>query len=355
MDFVIQISQAIIRIFWQMAPYLFFGLTIAGVLHVFFAQDFIVQHLGKSDFASVFKAAILGVPVPLCSCGVIPTALSLRENKASQGATISFLISTPQTGVDSIIATYGILGLVFAVFRPLIAFLLGIIGGVAINLFCPQDLPHQYQRQAGQRACLQCQTRPQVAKIKLAGRQWLQKIFTYAYFDFLDDISVNLGIGIVLAGLLAWLIPPEFFTQYLQHEFLTMLLMIIAGVPLYICATASLPVAAALMLKGLSPGAAFVFLAVGPATNAATMTMILSKMGRRVFLIYLTVITLGALGAGYLLNLIFNGLGLTALNLVKQPPAHIADSLLLTITAWLLLGFLVLSFLRKIKLKLLRR
>ncbi|MDE5959958.1 MAG: permease, partial [Muribaculaceae bacterium] len=112
--------------FWamlcEMAPYLLLGFLFAGMLHAFLPASFYNRHLGRPGFWSVAKAAMFGVPLPLCSCGVIPTAMSMRRQGASRAATVSFLISTPQTGVDSILATGSLLGWPLALIRPIAAF-----------------------------------------------------------------------------------------------------------------------------------------------------------------------------------------------------------------------------------------
>ncbi len=290
---------AISQTFLDMAPYLLLGLTFAGVLHVLFSQDFVSRHLGGRGFSAIVKAAVLGVPLPLCSCGVVPTALSLRQSRASEGATVSFLISTPQTGIDSIIATYGMLGPVFAVFRPLAAFVMGIAGGLVTQALAGRQPPAAAAVASPAKTCKLC---PDPVPHH---HSWPEKIIAmarYGYGDFLDDISRQLTIGIILSGVITYFVPDNFFSRYAGNQFLEMLLMIVGGIPLYVCATASIPIAYALILKGISPGAAFVFLAVGPATNMATITLIGNVMGKKVVAIYLAVITIFSLIAGCLLN-----------------------------------------------------
>ncbi len=288
----------IIKTFFDMAPYLLLGLTFAGILHILFSKEFVARHLGGNKFSSIIKAALLGVPLPLCSCGVVPTALSLRKSNASDGATVSFLISTPQTGVDSIIATYGMLGPVFAIFRPVAAFIMGIAGGAVTNLF---DRPGATEKSL--------QTQVADCKLCVVPGPHSHSVFDkirgmakYGYGDFLDDISKQLVVGVIISGMISYFVPDSFFTRYVGNPFLEMLIMIVGGIPLYICATASIPIAFALMLKGVSPGAAFVFLAVGPATNAATITLIGNVMGKRIVAIYLGVISFFAVIAGFIFN-----------------------------------------------------
>ena len=301
MKLLIEIYSTYISI----APYLFLGLAFAGLLHVVFKKDFVAKHLGKSDFFSVIKAAILGVPLPLCSCGVIPTALFLRKKKASKGATLSFLISTPQTGVDSIIATYGMIGPIFAIFRPLAAFVTGIVGGLVTNFVEKKDdtetviLEDKFD-------CDTCDVE------EPHSHTFFERVTSglkYAFVEFLDDITIQLIIGIIIAGFISFLIPDNFFADFGGEGFMGMLLMIAVGIPLYVCATASIPIAVSLILKGISPGAAFVFLVVGPATNAATITLISRALGKKLIVIYLTVISVFAILGGLLLNYIFDIVG----------------------------------------------
>ena len=289
----------------SIAPYLFLGLVFAGLLHVVFKKDFVAKHLGKNNFFSVIKAAILGVPLPLCSCGVIPTALFLRKKKASKGATLSFLISTPQTGVDSIVATYGMMGPIFAIFRPLAAFVTGIVGGLVTNFVENKDEPDTLIVEEK----FECDTCDVEEPHSHTVIERITSGFKYAFVDFLDDITIQLIIGVIIAGFISFIIPDNFFADFGGDGFMGMLLMIAVGIPLYVCATASIPIAVSLILKGISPGAAFVFLVVGPATNAATIALISRALGKKLIAIYLIVIAVFALLGGFLLNYIFDIVG----------------------------------------------
>ena len=289
----------------SIAPYLFIGLIFAGLLHVVFKKDFVAKHLGKNNLISTIKAAILGVPLPLCSCGVIPTAMFLRKKKASKGAVLSFLISTPQTGVDSIIATYGMMGPIFAIFRPLAAFVTGIIGGIAAN-FIEKDDAKDETEITNKFECDTCEIEEPHSHTVI---ERLYSGINYAFIDFLDDITFQLIIGIIIAGAISFIIPDNFFADFGGEGFMGMLMMIAVGIPLYVCATASIPIAVSLILKGISPGAAFVFLVVGPATNAATITLISKALGKKLIFVYLSVISVFAILSGLLLNYIFEIVG----------------------------------------------
>jgi len=277
------------RLMSEMAPYLLLGFLFAGLLKGFFPADRVVRFMGRRNFRSVFNAAVLGVPMPLCSCGVIPTAISFFRNGASRGATTSFLISTPQTGVDSILATYAMLGLPFAVIRPVVAFITGIIGGMANNLFVRgQEEVQGYNTVVGGE--------------HLTFVQKIKQILTYGFGELLEDILKWLLIGLAAAAFLSLVIPDSFFSQYVGNQWIEMLVVLAAAAPMYICATGSIPLAAVLLMKGMSPGAALVLLMAGPATNIATMMVISKTMGKKTFFVYLGSIIGGALLSGFMVN-----------------------------------------------------
>lgn len=278
-----------VNILNEMSPYLLLGFLIAGVLHVLMPYNKVVKYLGGKNLRSVVNASVLGVPLPLCSCGVIPTGLSFYKNGASKGSSVSFLISTPQTGVDSMMVTYSMLGLPLAILRPVIAFVTGILGGLLTNASTRKDLPEQG------------------SNFNAAAQQPTYKnpvleIMHYAFVEFLQDIAKWLVIGVLVAALISVLIPNDFFTAYLANDYISMLLVLAASVPLYVCATGSVPIAAVLLMKGLSPGAAIVFLMAGPATNVATITMVGKVLGKRALFSYLVSIIGGAIISGIIVN-----------------------------------------------------
>lgn len=316
---MLRLLQAIYETYLSISPYLFIGLMFAGLLHIVFKKDFVAKHLGENNFFSVIKAAILGVPLPLCSCGVIPTAMFLRRKNASKGATMSFLISTPQTGVDSILATYGMMGPIFAIFRPIAAFISGILGGVITNIFDKDNDFKIKQIEKESSGCCtsgSCSTSEQSSDETKRSKIWSG--FRYAFVEFLDDISGHLIFGVILAGLISFIIPDNFFANYGGDGLVGMLVMIAVGIPLYVCATSSIPIAVSLMLKGISPGAAFVFLVVGPATNAATIALIANTLGKKLMVIYLSVISIFAIISGLILNKIFDIIGSPKLMLMQH-------------------------------------
>ena len=275
-----------------MAPYLLLGFLVAGILGAFVPASFIETHLGKRGTWQIVKASLLGVPIPLCSCSVIPVATSLRRHGATKGATISFLTSTPQTGVDSIAATWGLLGPLFAVFRMAVAFITGVICGASVEALTPPS--EEFENVCEDEHCPSCKPESGINK-------WKQ-VFVYGFGTLPRDIGRALLIGIVISGLLGALVPDDFFTRYLNSEWLSMLAVMALGIPLYVCSTGSIPVALAMIGMGLSPGAALVFLITGPATNAATIATVLKTMGRRAVIIYLATLAGCSMAAGWLLN-----------------------------------------------------
>ncbi len=294
----------------EMAPWLLLGLIFAGLLKVYFPQKHIDKYLGKSNSKSALNAALLGIPMPLCSCGVIPTGISFYKDGASKGATNSFLISTPQTGVDSILATYSMLGWPFAILRPLVAFVTGVTGGILTNLFVKDkpkpaspfaNLKLDVKSVEGAETCSDdsCGCHEPVKNDK---RHSLVRAADYAFVELLQDIAKWLVIGFLLAALISVLIPNDFFSRFQGWGIVEILLILLASVPIYICATGSIPVAAVLLMKGVSPGAALVFLMAGPATNVATMTVLGKTMGRKSLAIYLSTIIGGAILFGLLTN-----------------------------------------------------
>jgi len=292
----------IIAGFWNvvadMAPYLLLGFAVAGLLAVLVRPETVEKHLGGGGFWPVIKAAIFGVPLPLCSCGVIPVAASLRRHGASRGATTAFLISTPQTGVDSIAVTYSLLGPVFAVFRPIAALISGLVGGLAVAVLEPRQKSAASAVHGAECADECCVAAPNRGKIYRA--------FHYGFVALPQDIGKALLIGLVIAALITALVPKDFFAEYLGKGVGAVLVMMLAGIPFYVCATGSVPLALALIAKGITPGAALAFLITGPATNAATIAMVWKVMGRRTAIIYVIVIALTAFGSGLLLDGLFN-------------------------------------------------
>ena len=303
MDIIIDIAKEIIGFYYEVAIYLFFGFILAGILHVFFPESIVRRHLGRDNFGSVIKATMFGIPLPICSCGVVPVAASLKNSGASRGSVISFLIATPQVGADSFMITYSLLGWIFGVFRIVASLITAFLAGLFVNIAGngnQDQLPIQQNRVAenlGQR---------------------IKSIPGYVEYDLLGSIANPLLVGLVVAGLIAVFIPDIFFEKYLGQNFVSMLLMLAIGIPMYVCASASTPIAASLIMKGMSPGAALVFLLTGPATNAITISTVVKIVGKKSAIIYLAVIAIASLGLGYLLNIIVEAYGFQKIIMLHQ-------------------------------------
>ena len=287
--------KEILELVNSMSPYLLLGFTLAGLMHAFVPRAMYSRYLSGNNFRSVLAAAILGIPLPLCSCGVIPTAMSLRKDGASKGATISFLIATPQTGVDSIIATYSLMGLPFALLRPFVALVTALFGGTFANYVDRND---DKEDAAAERNCCTKEEKTTFAqKIMTAAR--------YAYIEMMQDIGRWLVLGLVVAGMITVFVPESFFSLFADKPLASMLMVLLFAIPMYLCATGSIPIAVALMLKGLSPGTALVLLMAGPAVNVASLLVIGKVMGRKSLFTYLFSIVgcaiLFGLGIDYLL------------------------------------------------------
>ena len=305
-----QFFNALLAVINAMSPYLLLGFLIAGILHVFVPKTFYAKYLSRDNKLSVLWAALLGVPLPLCSCGVIPTAVGLKNEGASKGAVASFLIATPQTGIDSILATFSLMGLGFAVVRPVAALVTGICGGLLVNRLVKEDVKMDNSACAVDTSHLS----PLTFHLKL----W--RVLKYAYFDMIQDIGLRLAIGLLVAALINVAVPDEFFLSFGKQPLLQMLVILVVAVPMYICSTGSIPVAAALMMKGLSPGAALVMLMAGPAVNIASILVVRKSMGSRFTWIYLLTI----IGFSILFGMLINAFGIQAVGMSEGCGMHSA-------------------------------
>lgn len=290
----IELISTIATGFWatvaEMSPYLLFGFFVAGLLSVFISPAVIERHLGGKGIWPLLKASLFGIPLPLCSCGVIPVSMSLRKHGASKGATVSFLLSTPQTGADSILVTYSLLGPIYAIFRPVAALITGLLGGGLVSM------TDHHRKEAQAEECSEsCCDKTDRSHI-------IRKIFRHGFVTLPGDIGRAMFAGLVVAALIAAVIPEDFFAPLLGGGIFAMFIMMLLGIPVYVCATASVPVAAALIAKGVSPGAAMVFLMTGPATNAAAFTTIWSNLGRRTAITYILTVAGCAIAAGVILD-----------------------------------------------------
>jgi len=320
--------------------YFLIGLCVSGILKGIMSDSFVVRHLGSNTFRAVIKAALLGIPLPLCSCGVIPVAIGLRRQGAGTGPTTAFLIATPETGVDSIAVTYALLDPLITIIRPVAAFLTAMTAGSIVtcmpeekSLVTPPPAPDTCSCQNTTKQHRSCCTQHTVRGRIKTGLQ-------FSFRDLLADVGPPLLFGVVLAGIISYVVPPRFLEQHLVPGVQQMLVMLIVGIPLYVCATASTPIVAALALKGLSPGAALVFLLAGPATNIATIMIVATLLGRRIALVYVGVIAVAALVFGMATDALYGILSRDLTGWIT-PHSHTTAAWIAPTAAVVLLGCIV--------------
>ncbi len=323
-----------------MAPYLLFGFAIAGIISVFLSPARVERSLGGRSMWAVVKASCLGVPLPLCSCSVIPVAASLRRHGAGRGAVMAFLLSTPQTGVDSILVTYSLMGPVVALFRPLAAFITGLLGGFLTNLQ-PEPVAADGRMDV---PAASCGNGTDAGGSAGATAPAWRRAWRHAAVQLPADIGGSMLVGILLAAGIVTFVPDRFLEGLAGGGPGVMLMMILIGIPLYVCATASVPIAAALVLKGVSPGAALVFLIAGPATNAATLSTLVRMLGRGAVAIYLLTVTVTAIAGGLVLDLLVSDLPIAAIGHQHEDASSVFRSLSAAVLLVLLARPLVLRY-----------
>lgn len=340
----------LINHFWQLfmisAPWLLLGLFIAALLNVYLPSDFLNRHLGKEGFATTVKAALIGAPMPLCSCGVIPAALGLRRAGASKSATTAFLVSTPETGVDSISVSYVLLGPFMAVIRPIAAIASAITAGVLVGKDKGELSPSAEMKSCCSSHKKEAPKRTSCCASKKLSKpsQW-QKLKQAAAFSankLLSDTANWLLIGLFFAALIQTFVPQDYLAQW-GGGIIAMSVMILISIPMYICATASTPIAAGLLLSGVSPGAVLVFMLAGPATNIATLGVVATELGRRAVCAYLAAVVGVALLFGFLTDYLVAQFGFVVAPALEQHH-HVLPSWLEFGSA-LLLGALLLRLL----------
>ena len=329
---VLNLLNNIWLVFLDTAFWLLIGLLAAGFIKSFIAEDTMQRWVGGHGIGAILRAALFGAPLPLCSCGVLPAAIGLHRAGASKEATVSFLISTPETSIDSVAVTYALMGPVMAVFRPFAALVNAVGTGLLTTLVADDKaseiIPEKPSSETVETSCCSSkkqqpetvtssccaheQPEPvnelQAAKsccsqdkaVKAAPNKFML-VLSYAGAELLDDISKWLAFGIVLAGIMLTFIPPDWLAQW-GGGLTAMLVMLVVGIPMYICAVASTPVAAGLLLAGVSPGAVLVFLLVGPATNIASFALLKRELGLKVTGMYLFGLSVLSLMMGLLLE-----------------------------------------------------
>lgn len=307
-----------VTLFSEMAPFLLLGFLLAGILHVWVPNHLYVPKISKTNFKSVLWSALFGVPLPICSCGVIPTSIALRKEGASKGASVSFLISTPATGVDSILATYSLLGGPFAILRPVAAFMTAMLGGLFTNVVTKKEPEtgvavvgethephHEHEHCDCEGDHCSCSQEGHDEHSKKSFAQKVRETLEYGFVNMIGDVSKWLIIGLLLGALIAAFVPDDFFLFLHEYPLLCMVVVLVLAMPMYTCATGSIPLALALVEKGITPGAALVLLMAGPATSIASMLVVGKAFGKRTLAAYLTSIALGALFFGFVIDTFF--------------------------------------------------
>jgi uncharacterized protein len=327
----------------QSSLYILLGLVVGGLLKMFLSPDFVAAHLGKGRFKPVFKAALLGIPIPLCSCGVLPAAAQLKKQGANNGATTAFLIATPESGVDSIAVSWALLDPLLTVARPVAAFLSAFVAGVLENLFS-----YRQGRVTAMQPLSLASIPPPVCRKntdcgcgpeKKTGGLWstFKEGIRYAVTDIWGDLAGWFFVGIAAAACITVLVPDDLIMRHLGGGIGSMLLMLLVGIPMYICATASTPIAAALILKGVSPGAALVFLLAGPATNITSLAVLVKILGKKGVGLYLGSISVLSVLCGLVLDMVYFTLGISAVATIGVVTETLPHWLMLSATFLLLL------------------
>lgn len=299
MEVLISPTIQFFEAFWHYlclsGPFLFLGLIFGGMVYVWVPVSLIVRWMGGENLSSAFQAALFGVPLPLCSCSVIPTVISLKKSGASKAASSSFAISTPESGVDSLAITYAMMDGLMTVIRPILAFFSALLGGVFQILF---------NKDSEQRPSLV--ESPSCAPQQISSENFLEKIkrsWKYSFGDLLDDMSGPFLLGLLLAALMQLLIPENFFLTLNPH--LAKIFFLLIGLPLYICASAATPIAAALVLKGISPGTALILLLVGPAISMPNILVLRQHFGTRWVGLNILAVAIVAFFCSYLIDFIY--------------------------------------------------
>lgn len=313
-----------------MSPYVLFGFLVAGLLHVFVRSEVMARHLAGGGWKPVVKAALFGIPLPLCSCGVLPAAVALKRRGASKGAAASFLIATPQTGVDSIAATYSLLGLPFAIIRPLAALVGAAAGGLAVDNSDSEGAtdPNAFEAES-------------VEKMPTGFWRKLAEAVRYGLVDMVASVGKWLVIGLLVAAVITVFVPDDLFVRLSAYPIIAMLLMVLIAVPMYVCATGSIPIALSLMLKGLTPGVAFVLLMAGPAANFASVMVVGRALGRKATAVYIGSVILTALLFGIIIDYMLPASWFIPAVSSLNPACHHGIGVFETLCSLLLVGLLI--------------
>ena len=299
----LELLTQFLKAFWDftnsISLYLLIGLFLAGLLHEIFPDDLIKKHLGERKLSSVLKAVLFGIPLPLCSCSVIPFISALKKKGANSGAVLAFTIATPITGVDSIFATYGVFGWLFTVLRVVASTVIAVVAGV-VGLF---TLKGEEKTETATCGCCGCSCSVQTEESKRGFS--LTGALRYGFKNILSDIAKPLLIGLIVGALIT-VLGESYLKTALSSSFFGYTTALLIAVPMYVCATSSIPIAASLILAGAPPGAAFLFLTAGPATNAVSIGVVKESLGKRATVVYLLTVIIGSLLFGLLIDYTFH-------------------------------------------------
>ena len=338
----------ILHLIYEMAPFLLLGFFLAGLIHAFVPKALYAKYLSASDWRSVVYATLFGIPIPLCSCGVIPTAMSLRKKGASRGATVSFLIATPQTGVDALMATYSLMGLPFAIIRFVSAIVTALFSGIMVNTFAAPSAEENQEDSDLHCDCC-CHHHHHESHCHPTLRSKFREALRFGFVEMVQDIGKWLIVGLLIAGLITLCVPDDFFTVLQGNTLLSSLGVILLVLPMYLCATSGIPIAVALMLKGLSPGAALVLLMVGPACNMASLIITGKVLGKRALIVYIASIILSALLFAHAIDLLLPQEWFRQVLNTNQHHHHHHDDLLGMLSTIAMLGLLLNAAVLKLK------
>jgi uncharacterized membrane protein YraQ (UPF0718 family) len=345
MEIVINFFENLFLLASAMSFYILLGLIIAGVLKQIIPDDFISKHLGKDSFLSILKATIFGIPLPVCSCSVIPLAKSLQKEGASSGAVSSFLIATPITGVDSIVTTYSFFGWIFTIYRVVTSIIIAIIIGIFFNIFIKE------KKVATSKFSL---SKPKIdtnislsscssgcCSVKKTEDFSIKAVFDYAFNTLFKDIAKALFWGLIIGTIFTTFIPKDIVGELFDNRVLSYILVLVISMPLYVCATASLPIGASFLMSGLSAGATFIFLSAGPATNSITMGVVAQMHGKRAMFLYVLGIGVLSIAFGFLFDYLFGSIEI--LKIIN----HLEELSILDIISTIILFALIAYYLRR--------
>jgi hypothetical protein len=335
MELIIEFFTALYDLSNAMALYIIFGLVFAGIMHELVPESLVTKHLGSESISSVIKSTIFGIPLPVCSCGVIPLATSIKKSGASKGATLSFLISTPITGIDSILATYGMFGWIFTLYRVITSMVIAMLAGILTNIY-DKEIVTQEVEEKSDSCCCSCSNEDTLKK-----KFSFKRAMDYAFVNLLGDIAKALLWGLIIGALITIAIPQNLSEILKEYSWLSYIIAIAIAVPMYVCATASLPIAAGLMLSGVSAGAAFVFLSAGPATNTVTIGVVKKMLGTKSLYIYLGTIVLGSVLFGLGLDFVFDINSIDAKSLIHMHEEAGTLEMLSSVVLWSLMLYFI--------------